>query len=125
MKIEKTLNEIAEISIELEKNWENWIKTLTVPAKTSYNLVKLRKTLSQEFSHGQEAVRQISVSCGGERAENGGFTIPDENIGAFREKMTELGETTVELDFDEIVMNENDVVSPELVSLLFDFIAIK
>lgn len=117
--------EIRQIAIALEGLWGDIKQNLKVSGKTMYNVIALRRTLTEQAQVIQETFYTIGQNNGGTATEDGGLKIPDENIPEVNRLLNEVANTEQEISYNPIVITDNDEVPADFLELLFDFISME
>lgn len=117
-----TFSDVKLLSDSFANFWAQDKEQISLSGKPLYNLIKLKKELEKKALTIQETIIALGEQFGGSFNEEGRFTIPEDHVQEVNEKIMEMGEQEIEIEYDEIILTEKDNLSPQLMDLLFDFV---
>lgn len=122
MKKEFTINEIEGLYYNIANDWDTNIKDIKLGMRSLYNLICLKKKIEEQHLKTQETVAALFKSHGATQNEDGGLKIPEEQSQEVNQQLNNLGNEKTELEFEKIVIKEEDSFPPKFFEVLFDFI---
>lgn len=119
-----TTMQVREIGGQLLSNWDEIKKDVKLSSRSLYNLIALKKCLEEKLSVIEETLMTIANQYGGEPQQDGSVRIPQENQEDAGKALVELGKEEVDIEYQEIVIDEDSSLNAMIMDILFDFICI-
>lgn len=105
------------------KNWDAAKNSLKLSPKALYHLIQLKKELEIKGQTIADTLMQIFTSHDCKlNDEQTGFIIPPEKSQEINNALTEFYAEKVVINYEPIVITDNDVIPTDLMEALFDFI---
>lgn len=120
-----TLNEIVSIYGEMNKYWDEEIKSVSLSTRALYNLISLKRKLEDKVIEIQQTANAIMIKNGGEVKDDGLLKVPSENVEQTNKELLDLSSQEIDFEFNEIILGESDEISPIFMEILYDFIILK
>lgn len=119
-----TTMQVREIGGQLLSNWDEIKKDVKLSSRSLYNLIALKKRLEEKLSVIEETLMTIANQYGGVPQQDGSVRIPQESQEDAGKALAELGKEEVDIEYQEIVIDEDSSLNAMVVDILFDFIRI-
>lgn len=120
-----TTSQIREIGAILFTNWEKSKNEIKLSGKSLYALISLKKDLEQRLTIIEETVSTLALQFGAEQQEDGSLVIPQDRRAEAGQALMEMGNETLEVFYEEIVINDASVLPIDIYEALFDFIRLE
>lgn len=114
--------EIREMGIALQEVWNNEKQHIKVSGGAMYAIIAAKRTLSIAFDNASEAVRAIAESFGATPNAQGNLSIPADKVDEVNQRLAELSDEKVPIEFRPIKLTPSDELPPTLMDIFFDFI---
>lgn len=123
---ELTLNEIEGLYLFFQENWDQNVQNISLNIKQLYNLIGLKKKVTDIHIQTQEAVKAIMIKNGAQPNENGMLVLEtDEQKEQANKDFFELSLKVEKIDFEQIEVTAEDNMPSKFVEVLYDFIILK
>ncbi len=122
MEIKLTLGRVNEIGMGFLSVWDKVKDTVTLSPKATYALIDLKRKIEPHFQSLQETIYTMAMNNGGEQQSNGTVRVPPENVETMNEKLHEIYEEEISVEYLPIKVRDNDVFPAHLMEILFDFL---
>lgn len=119
-----TTMQVREIGGQLLSNWDEIKKDVKLSSRSLYNLIALKKRLEEKLSVIEETLMTIANQYGGVPQQDGSVKIPQESQEDAGKALAELGKEEVDIEYQEIVVDEDSSLNAMVMDILFDFIRI-
>lgn len=119
-----TTMQVREIGGQLLSNWDEIKKDVKLSSRSLYNLIALKKRLEEKLSVIEETLMTIANQYGGVPQQDGSVRIPQESQEDAGKALAELGKEEVDIEYQEIVVDEDSSLNAMVMDILFDFIRI-
>lgn len=106
-------------------NTEDVLDGMKLNARSIYSILKLRKTISEQFGTAQETIIALAKTYGATPMEDGkGVQVPPEKLDDFNKDYGELMNEEVTITYDTIEIPANAECSTKFMEAFFDFVMI-
>ena len=122
--MQKTLTtaEVRQIGAQLVMNWEAGKNDIKLTGRALYNLIALKKILENKLGVIEETLATIALQHGGQQQEDGSIMIPAETRAEANKALIEMGQETIEIDYNEIVIDDATMLPIPIFEAIFDFV---
>lgn len=118
-----TINELTFVASGLMRVWNSHKASLQMKGKSLFNLVGLKKEFETHLSQSQETVAALAEQHGGIfKQEIGGYEIPLDHQEAANVAITEFSKTNIDINYNPIIIRDEDIVPAELLELIFEYV---
>jgi hypothetical protein len=69
----------------------------------------------------QDTITTLALANNGEFLESGAIKIPDDKLTEVNKKLFEFGQEEMEIEYTEIIIDEDDSIPPAILDIFFDF----
>lgn len=121
-KISLSTVEVRNIGTNLFPNWEKQKDEIKLKGRSLYRLIALKKTLEAHLTTVEETLMALAKQHNGVPQENGTIVIPPEHREAANAAFREFGEEMIEIEYQPIVLAEEDNLPVDIFDSLFTFI---
>lgn len=104
-------------------NWDTFKDDIKLNAKALYNLIGLKKILTDQGQQIAETLIQLFESHNCPMNQDGtGFIIAADKQEEMNKLLIDFYNESINITYNPIIINENDKLPADLMDLLFDFI---
>ena len=107
------IEELRVNGLALLDQWNDNINDVRLTMKSMYALLKLKKSIENEFNRVNDLIRII--------AEKYGATI----IIEANKELDELGQTDIDFEYTPITVREEDNLPPKMFEAILDFVELE
>lgn len=113
---------IMNIYKTFSRVWREESASMRVGIKSLYNIVALKRKIEEKANEIQDTAFSIVAQNGGTYDENGQIHGTDEQLHAINKALKEFSDQKIKIDYEEIKLKEEDIISPLLLETIYDFV---
>jgi hypothetical protein len=117
-----TTGELRVIGADLLKGWEASKNEIKLSGKNLHSLIALKKIIERELTIIEETVMGLAVQYDAVPNPDGSATIPEPRRKEAFEALNEFAKETIDIEYKEVVIGEDDNVPIDILEALFEFI---
>lgn len=119
------IEELRVNGLALLNEWNDSINDVHLTMKSMYALLKLKKSIENEFNRVNDLIRIIAEKYGATINQDGSFKIPQEHIKEANKELDELGQTDIDFEYTPVTIREEDNVPPKMFEAILDFVELE
>lgn len=119
------IEELRVNGLALLNEWNDNINDVHLTMKSMYALLKLKKSIENEFNRVNDLIRIIAEKYGATINQDGSFKIPQEHIAEANKELDELGQTDIDFEYTPVTVKEEDNIPPKMFEAILDFVELE
>lgn len=119
------IEELRVNGLALLNEWNDNINDVHLTMKSMYALLKLKKSIENEFNRVNDLIRIIAEKYGATINQDGSFKIPQEHIAEANKELDELGQTDIDFEYTPVTVKEEDHIPPKMFEAILDFVELE